>query len=230
VQHDSDWVNPNIFGMNYTSTRYLDRKSLSALDYWIKCLKDEGIYIWLDMHWRRPIKPADGVRGFNEIAAKKGIIWGYNYVNPDLMKLMKEFQHQYLNHVNYYTRLTYKNDPAVVGVLLTNENDLTVHFGVSFLPGQKNPVHKGLFDRELQAFAKATGLPGDRLSWEPGQAMYFERPEHRSIGMIDDQADGCAITSTSGHDFACSVLSEGDVIDVHSTVRASPQYQPAPAA
>ncbi|MGZ3385553.1 MAG: hypothetical protein ACXWNF_11590, partial [Isosphaeraceae bacterium] len=150
VQHESNWVRPNIFGSNAQDTRHLDRRSLDAIDYWIKCLKDEGVYVWLDMHYLREIKPGDGVsQGWDEIARAKGIIWGFNYINPQLIKLMKEFQHQYLSHVNRYTGLAYKDDPAIVGVLITNENDLTCHFGLSFLADHNNPVHKALFDRDM---------------------------------------------------------------------------------
>ena len=28
---------------------------------WIKCLEDQGVYVWLDMHWRRQLKPRDGI-------------------------------------------------------------------------------------------------------------------------------------------------------------------------
>ena len=58
--HDSDWVNPNIFDRRYKDTRHLDARSLDSLDWWIKCLEDEGIYVWLDMHVGRVIKPGDG--------------------------------------------------------------------------------------------------------------------------------------------------------------------------
>ena len=66
------------------------RRSLDAIDYWIKCLKDEGVYVWLDMHYLREIKPGDGVsQGWDEIARAKGIIWGFNDINPQLIKLME---------------------------------------------------------------------------------------------------------------------------------------------
>ena len=69
VQHESNWVKPNIFGADARDTRHLDRRSLDLLDYWIKCLKDEGIYVWLDMHYLRELKPGDGVSlGRDEIA------------------------------------------------------------------------------------------------------------------------------------------------------------------
>ena len=87
---------------------------------------------------------------------------------PELMDLMKEFQHQYLSHVNRYTGLAYKDDPAVVGVLITNENDLTFHFGWRFCP-TTIPVHQALFDRESWPSSRrraclgtASGGPGSR--------------------------------------------------------------------
>ena len=43
-------------------------------------------------------------QGWEEIVRANGIMWGFNYVNPQLIELMKELQHQYLSHVNRYTR------------------------------------------------------------------------------------------------------------------------------
>ena len=52
------------------------------------------------------LKPGDGVtQGWGEIVRAKGIMWGFNYINPQLIELMKEFQHKYLNHQNRYTSL-----------------------------------------------------------------------------------------------------------------------------
>ena len=182
-QHDSNWVHPNIFGSDPRDTRHFDQRSLDAIDYWVKCLEDEGVYIWLDMHYLRELKPGDGVtQGWNEIERAKGIMWGFNYVNPQLIELMKDLQHQYLGHVNKYTGRAYKDDPAVIGILITNENDLTAHFGLLFLPDHNNPVHQALYDREMQAFVKTTGLPADKVwrSWEPGPSKYLlNEMEHR---------------------------------------------------
>ena len=52
---DSPWVNPNIFGKDAVNTQTLDPASLDNLDWWIKCLKDEGIYVWLDLHVQRAL-------------------------------------------------------------------------------------------------------------------------------------------------------------------------------
>ena len=42
-----------LFGNHPRDTRHLDPRSLDAIDYWVKCLKDEGVYVWLDMHYLR---------------------------------------------------------------------------------------------------------------------------------------------------------------------------------
>ena len=53
----------NIFGWKATTktTRLLDPGSLDDLDWLIKCLEDEGIYVWLDMHVGRLPLPGDGI-------------------------------------------------------------------------------------------------------------------------------------------------------------------------
>jgi hypothetical protein len=129
-----------------------------------------------------------------------------------------------------------------VAVLLTNENDLSIHFGIGFLPGQNNPVHKGWFDRQMASFAQATGLPADRLwrTWEPGPSKYFLNDlEHRfNRTMIDDlRSDGLRVpiaTSNFWSPHALGMLpslADGDIIDAHSygeseELRANARYLP----
>jgi hypothetical protein len=241
VQHEANWVSPNIFGSNNRDTRHLDRAALDSIDYWIKCLKDEGIYVWLDMHYLREIKPADGVAlGREEIARAKNIIWGFNYINPEVQNLMKEFQRQYLGHVNRYTRLAYKDDPAVVGVLITNENDLTFHFGLQFLPDKHNPVHQKLFEQKTKEFVEATGMPANQVwrTWEPGPSKYLlsdveHQFNHMMIGELRSDGVKAPIATTNLWSpyalFSLPPLTDGDVIDVHcygsaEALSANPRY------
>src|SRR6478752_4605430 len=126
--HDSSWVRPNIFGSgSEPDTKNLNKEMLSRLDWWIKCLKDEGIYIWLDLNVDRQFKPGDGIDGFDELYRDKSNdgLKGFNYVNPSIQQAMQRFNEAYLNHVNPFTGLAYKNDPAIAAVLVTNENDVT---------------------------------------------------------------------------------------------------------
>ena len=229
VHHDAKWVKPNIFVDNgLHDTRHLSRQSLDSLDWWVKCLEDEGIYVWLDFHYQRVLTPADGVAvGFDEINRSGAFTAGFSYLNRDVLRLMQEFQHQLLEHVNPYTRLAYKSDPAVVGMLITNENDLTSHFGNIMLPDKHNPVHNALFMKDVHAFAQQSGLPENRIwrTWEPGPSKPFLNAlEHRfNRFMIDDlrSLDVRTPLATTSYWGKCSLfslpaLTEGDVIDVHS--------------
>ncbi len=163
VQHDAPWAEINIFDKSYKDTRHLNPKAFDRIDWWIKCLKDEGIYVWLDIMWNRELTPNDGVSiGYNEIKSQQGNVWGYNYFNEDVRRLMREFQHDYVTHVNPHTGYAYRDEPAIVGMLITNENDVTHHFGHRMLPDKNHPVHNAIFTREYKAFARQTGLPAEQ--------------------------------------------------------------------
>lgn len=229
---DSAWVNPNIFGDSKfkKNTLTLDPAQLDKLDWWIKCLKDQGIYVWLDMHVQRAFYPDDNIYDFDEISRGKGRadLKGYNYVNVSIQQAMKEFNKQYLNHVNAYTGVAYKDDPAILAILLTNENDLTTHFGNLLLPSNKiAPKMSMLYMGEANAFAQKTGLPAGMVwrSWEPGPAKIFLNDlEHRfDTDMIWDLRHlgvkaPVVTTSSWGGDplYSLPALTTGDIIDVHS--------------
>ena len=125
---DSPWVANNIFGQyaKVADTQTLDESALERLDWWIKCLKDEGIYVWLDLHVQRALKRGDHIDGFDEIRKGQDTadLKGFNYVNASIQQAMLRFDEQYLTHKNVYTGVAYTEEPAIVGLLLTNENDL----------------------------------------------------------------------------------------------------------
>lgn len=229
--HDSPWVSPNVFGDMTTlrDTRRLDAESLRKLDLWIKCLKDQGIYVWLDLHVERPVTPADDIYGFDELPKTHGAagLKGYAYVNVTLQQAMKRFAEQYLTHVNRYTGLAYKDDPAVAAVLITNENDITQHFGNALLKDKSVPKHYKLFESEAKAFAQRQHLNADeiQMTWVPGPSKLFLNDlEHRfDIDMIQHlRGLGVKVpivtTSTWGGNglSALPALTTGDVIDAHS--------------
>jgi hypothetical protein len=227
--HDSPWVNPNIFGKDAADTQTLDSASLDKLDWWIKCLKDEGIYVWLDLHVQKALTEGDHIYGFDEIR-KSGTtadLKGYNYVNLTIQQAMKRFNEAYLNHTNAYTGVAYKNEPAIMALLITNENDITHHFGNMLLPDKKVPLHNQLYMNLAKEFASRYGLPADKTwrSWEPGPSKLFLNDlEHRfNIDMISHLHNlgarvPIATTSTWGNDplYSLPALTVGDIIDVHA--------------
>ncbi len=227
---DSEWVDPNIFGdRNVRDTRSLDPAMLAKLDWWIKCLKDEGIYVWLDLHVGRRVKAADGVDGFAEISqgSPTASLTGYNYVNSSIQAIMRQFDEAYLNHQNRFTGLRYREDPAIAALLITNENDLTNHFGNALLPNQHVPQHTAIYLREAESFAAKYALPKDRVwrSWEDGPAKLFLNDLERrfDIDMIAylrklGVKSPIVTTSTWGMNPLSSLpaLTTGDVVDAHS--------------
>jgi len=127
-QLDAEWDTPNIFsfskGKRVTTTRVLDEKSMDALDYLIHCLKEEGIYCYLDMTTYRKYKEGDDVPHYDELP-DNGRPW--SNTSPRLIELQKEFCTQIWNHYNPYTKLLYKDDPVFVLSEISNENDLFVN-------------------------------------------------------------------------------------------------------
>jgi len=226
---DSAWVNPNIFGDHAPDTRHLSASMLDKLDWWIKCLKDEGIYIWLDLHVGRRVTARDGIEGFEEIAKgdRSADIKGYNYINAGIEEAMKQFDKEYLTHRNRYTGLRYLDDPAIAAVLITNENDITNHFGNALLPDKNVPMHSQRYMALATRFATEQGLaPGKTWrAWEPGPSKLFLNDlEHRfDVDMISYlRALGVkvpiATTSMWGDSPLSSLpaLTAGDLIDVHA--------------
>lgn len=228
--HDSHWVNPNIFGdTKEADTQSLSPAMLDKLDWWIKCLKDEGIYVWLDLHVQRSIKPGDRIDGFDEIRKGQAAadIKGYNYVNPGIQRAMQRFNEAYVNHRNAYTGLRYKDEPAIAAMLITNENDVTHHFGNALLPDKNVPQHNALYMAKANAFAAANGLPKDKTwrSWEHGPSKLFlnDLEQRFNAEMIAHlRAQGVkvpiATTNTWGANPLSSLpaLTVGDMVDAHS--------------
>src|SRR5690606_38977118 len=101
-------------------------------------------------HVGREFLPAENIPGEAEIARNGGQAQGFAYVNERLEQLMGDFARDYLTRTNRYTGLRYIDDPAVIGVLITNENDLTTHFGNLMLPDKGNPYHERLFSSDVR--------------------------------------------------------------------------------
>jgi hypothetical protein len=230
THHDSSWVNPNIFGNRTTlDTKNLSLAALERLDWWIKCLEDEGIYVWLDLEDYRQFKFADGIDGFSELSkgGPAANLTGYNYVNASIERAMQRFNKAYLNHRNTFNGLAYKDDPGIVAVLLTNENDLTHHFGNALLPDKGVPEHDDLYLAQAAAFAAKFALPKDKTwrSWEHGPSKLFLNDlEHQFDAQMSRQLREIGVkvpivtTSTWGFNPLSSLpaLTTGDIIDVHS--------------
>jgi len=245
--HDSaSWVTPSLIKDGKT-TQEINLTSLDTYHWWIKCLKEQGIYVWVDLQVDRPWKEGDSIPGWstdfavsNGLATSKGLI----YLNQRMIDLSKKFNEQLLLTNNPYTGLKLIDEPAVIGVTITNENDLTSHFGHLLNDKNKNPFHHGLFKKRINQFKKRTPFFQWQLNktWEQGPAKIFlndlearfnlEMISHlRSIGLK------VPISTTSLWSDAASLssipaLSTGDLIDAHAysgnnPLMANPHLEPS---
>ncbi len=226
---DSDWVQPNIFGTKAPNTQKLNDASLEKLDWWIKCLEDEGIYIWLDLDDGRRLTAGDKIDNFAEISKGKPTVdlWGFNYLNASIEAAMQGFNAALLNHVNRYTGRRYKDDPGIMAILITNENDVTNHFGSVFLPDKNVPHEEATYMARSVAFAEKYGLPKNEIwqSWLPGPSKLFLNDlEHQFNTRMIRQLRALGVrslivtTDTWGDNPLSSLpsLTDGEIIDVHS--------------
>jgi hypothetical protein len=242
--HDSSWVSPNVFDTKTGGTRALNAHALARLDWWIACLKAEGIYVWLDLHVGREVTAKDQIDAFDEISGgqSRGKIVGFSYINDTLRQRMKEFAESYVTHVNEFTGTAYKDEPAIVALLLTNENDLSHHFGNSLLPDKNVPWHTARYMALAKEFAARHALDPDQVwrSWEFGPSKLFLADlEHRFhtelIGHLRQVGVKAPVIGTNfwGQMTLAGLpsLAAGDFIDAHSygganEVENNPRYKP----
>jgi hypothetical protein len=135
-------------------TRALDPEAFDREDFFVAELEKLGIYIDFNLLVGRPFKAGDGVQDDQKIReGAKGI----SLYDPRLIKLQKEYAKQLLTHFNPYTRIEYRNDPAVAMVEINNENALWV--------GAHGPTT--YYDHELADFynvwLKKNLSPAERL-------------------------------------------------------------------
>lgn len=226
------WVRTCLVKMGPTS-QDLDPEALDTYFYWIKCLKDEGIYVWIDLHVGRPFRDGDAIPGFDEVLSKArsktvgAEFKGYCYVNDRVRELMQLFNEKLVTSVNPYTGTALKDEPAVMTFMLTNENDLTHHFGNALLGDKRVPAHHALFQAKARTFAAKHGLDAGAVqqTWVPGVSkILLNDMEYRwNVEMIEHlRGLGVSQPIDTGHMwggnplFSLPALVAGDMIDVHT--------------
>ncbi len=219
----------------------LDPEVLDGVDWWIKCLKDEGVYVWLDLHMTRIYRDAEHFEGWADIEKAGGGIEGFCYYNPSVQRFLQAFVTQYVSHVNPYTGLALRDEPAIMGMLITNENELTAAGGNRMLPDKGNPFHNRIFDGLVKEFAAEHGLDPDLAwrTWEAGPAKIFLNHQEHAFNLImlrtlKEAGVKVPVATTQfwrGGPYCLPALTDGGVIDVHAyggaeEMSSNPRYQP----
>lgn len=227
--HDAAWTQRNVFDTSGGNTQVLDAKALDRLDFWIETLASEGIYVWLDLHTGRQFLPGDSIPGYTDMLSgphpKQSR--GFQYINPRVEALLEGFAASYLRRKNPYTGRPWAQEPAVVGLLLTNENDLTHHFGVAFRPQTGRETHVAMFDALAKTISGELGLPkgAGRNVHRPGPGkVLLAEMQHRWDTRALEHLRGLGATMPAvttnfwGFESLLSLppLAAGDMLDAHS--------------
>ena len=161
-QLEADFSTPNIFqftkGKRLDNTSTFDPESMDRLDYLVHCLKQEGIYVYFDCLCYRRFRTGDGVENalYMQDAAKPN-----GYFDRNLIALQKDFAKKFLEHVNPYTGLAYKDDPVIAMAEVVNECSL-------FNPGKfttYEPFNTELFEL-YRDFCAKKGIEVKFEEWE----------------------------------------------------------------
>jgi hypothetical protein len=120
---DADWEYFNIFDRSFKDTRHLNEEALDRLDYFISKLKENGVYIDLNLLVSRRFRVEDGLpKEINDLDWKDQQVLGF--FMEEVEELEKEYARQLLTHRNPYIGMTYCEDPAIAFVEIVNEQGL----------------------------------------------------------------------------------------------------------
>jgi len=105
------------------NTTQLNPEAIDQLDYLVHCLKQRGIYITTDLYISRRL-PKGEIPEYpdvlNDIRAYKAMFW----LLDSVWQNWRSYCENYLNHVNPYTGMTIKDDPALISISIINEGNI----------------------------------------------------------------------------------------------------------
>ena len=165
-QLDSQWHTPNIFSFTQgkrVTDAHLCPESMERLDYLIKCLKDEGIYVYMDMFTYRRFRADEGVASAGQLidAGKP-----YCLFSRKLIELQKELATELWTHKNPYTDLRYCDEPAIVLGEIVNECDFFHASAKKKVPQYIEPYRTEFVDM-FTAWLREKGIEKDLSAFEP---------------------------------------------------------------
>ena len=100
---------------------FLEPVQLERFDYFFSCLKKKGIYIYFQLNIARKFGAQNGFENATKLPWYNN---GLDNFEPRMIELQKKYHRDILNHVNPYTGLAYKDDPAIGMLEIANENSI----------------------------------------------------------------------------------------------------------
>lgn len=117
---DNPWSEGSLFDQ-WDDTRNFNPVTLDKLEYLIHNLKENGIYVNMNLNVSRTFKNIDGVENADSLV---DFAKGVTIFDPVMITLQKEYAQKLLTHVNPYTGKALVDDPVMAMVEIINENSL----------------------------------------------------------------------------------------------------------
>jgi hypothetical protein len=164
--------------MKETGSTEFTPEALDQLDYFLSCLKQRGIYFSFPLNAWAFFKAGD-VKDIPEFRdrAFRFESGGLLPISADLQKWFRDYAQHLLCHVNPYTKLALKDDPALISLELDNESAL-------FAVMQQMPVFVDIYRR----------LCGEHLQTTLGHAATAEEVEKALPDYVIDLQETFFIT------------------------------------
>jgi hypothetical protein len=161
----------NFFDPKADNTLTLKPEQVEKFDYLVAALKKNGIYLYPDWMVDRKFREGDGVAAWRELdPGAKGVI----HFDPEIIQLTQKYAEELLGHVNRYTGMPLKDDPAYVGNEIVNESSIFSGFGDQQFPDY--------YWDELQKFYTAWGGHGKitrfKFDWDTQKLLPVQNPEN----------------------------------------------------
>ncbi len=174
--------------------RHLDPERLDRLDRWFSILKEHGIYMTWSIFYHHAVLPDEGIDPalYSELPSSGGgkdtygmatFIEEYQDSQWDYAKLL-------LSHVNPYTGLAYKDDPALAVVEARNEDSVFFHnpLGDAFVRGQSHPHHAARLKQIWRQWVK-NRYGNDAALEQAWGAGLKKTTTHNSDGSVRSRSD-----------------------------------------
>ncbi|MGB9718631.1 MAG: carbohydrate binding domain-containing protein [Thermoproteota archaeon] len=215
---DASWEAFNIFDKTTGGTRRLNKDALDRLDYFISKLKENGIYVDLNLLVSRRFTSADGLpREVETVDWKDQQALGF-FID-EFEELEKEYARQLLTHLNTYTGMTYAEDPAVAFVEIVNEQGL-IHSWLGGVVDRLPNVFKNRLQEKWNAYLGSKYLSDKefREAWgvETGPGAQAEVLRN---GCFENGLDGWVVEVHDGAQASGRVIEEngGRILEIKVT-------------
>ena len=173
---ECSWSDNNFFDPHADNTLTLKPEQVDKFDYLVAVLKKNGIYFYPDWLVDRKFRSGDGVAAYQELEpGAKGVI----HFDPKIMELTKKYAEELIGHVNPYTGMALKDDPAYVGNEIVNESSIFCGFGDQKMPDP--------YWDELQKLYSAWGGQGKitrfKFDWDTQKLLPTQNPENADASL-----------------------------------------------